>query len=156
MYSTIDWVYYLVVMRNLFYRKICSTCITEGLCDVVPVHIPVPVTASECFIVTEILIAAFSFLCGFIQYFNVYQSSWWLPNSHFGLVHFYSVIFHFVVLFRWWELFNFQNSYLIDWFVVQFIVAMTLRPFIFTVVKKYVMKLVNRFENNRNLSPCLR
>ncbi|XKL61797.1 hypothetical protein PGB90_001630 [Kerria lacca] len=114
-------------------RKICSTCVNEGLCDITPAHIPVPIVAFERYIITEFLIAAFGIICGFVQYFNIYQSSWWLPNSYFGL-----------------------NLHLIDWFVIQFSVIMTVRPLVFSIIKKYVMQILNKFENNPNLSPCIR
>ncbi|XP_065225144.1 transmembrane protein 39A [Planococcus citri] len=116
-------------------KKLCTNCIGEVLHEIVPVHIPVPMSSSENYLVSEFLIALFSVACGFVQYFNIYQNAWWLPHSyhHYGL-----------------------NLHLIDWFIVQFIIVMTLRPSIFSIVRIYVMKLISKFESNRNLSPCIR
>lgn len=140
------------------FRKVCTTCINEGLSDIVPVHIPVPVTSSENYWLSEFFIALFSFACGFVQYFNIYQNAWWLPHSyhHYGLVKFISKSMYIHLLSRVQGFKMLQNLHLIDWFIVQFIVVMTLRPFIFSIVRIYVMKLVSKFESNRNLSPCIR
>lgn len=116
-------------------RKVCATCINEGLCDIVPIHIPVPVSKSNDYILTDVFAGVFSLACGFVQYFNIYQSAWWLPHSY----HYYGFNYH-----------------LVDWFVVQFIAVMALRPLVFSVLRKYFMKLVKKYDNNKNLGPCLR
>ena len=143
----------------MYRRKVCVTCINEGMYDVLPLHLPAPRLSSENYLGTELFLVLFSIVCGFMQYFNIYQNAWWLPHSypHYGLVS---------RCIREWTSNDsldqkvaygiFQNLHLIDWFVVQFILIMAVRPLLFTVARGYIMTIINRFENKRKLSPCIR
>ncbi|XP_017889783.1 transmembrane protein 39A isoform X1 [Ceratina calcarata] len=93
---------------------------SEELCGIktlVPKHVPIPAVPVESHLMFEALSMVVSIIAAFLQMVNLYRTVWWLPHSYNN----YSM-----------------NFYLIDPYLLIFIITMVARQFIYSLLRRII------------------
>lgn len=95
-------------------KKLEELC---GMKTLVPKHVPVPVVPMDGHLTFEALSLVVSIIAASLQMLNLYRTVWWLPHSYNN----YSM-----------------NFYLIDPYLLIFIVTMVTRQFIYSLLRQFI------------------
>lgn len=85
-----------------------------------PKHVPIPAIPVDDQLTFEILSLAISIIAASLQLLNLYKTVWWLPQSYNQYT---------------------LNFYLIDPYLLVFIITMVTRKFIYTLCRKFIDSL---------------
>lgn len=114
-----------------------------GMKTLVPKHVPVPVVPVDGHLTFEALSLVVSIVAASLQMLNLYRTVWWLPHSYNNysmvcslryFISVYQVLYkHLPVNFLF-----FQNFYLIDPYLLIFIVTMVARQFVYSLLRRFI------------------